>query len=56
MHMKKPWHDPVKGVPPQAETLAIEGSFDKFTADMKKLFQSEKGKPTSSSPGPVASS
>jgi hypothetical protein len=59
--MKKTWHDPVKGQPPNPETLAIEGNWEKFTADMKRMFNSpepEKKKPTSpsSSPGPVSSS
>lgn len=58
MPMKKPWRNPVKDQSPKPETLAIEGDFEKFTADMKKLFQAEKRKPTSvsASPGPVASS
>ena len=50
--MTKLWRNPVKDVPPQPETLAIKGDFDKFTADMKKLFQTpktEKQKPTSAS-------
>jgi hypothetical protein len=50
--MKKPWRNPVKDVPPQPETLAIKGDFEKFTSDMKKLFQApktEKQKPTSAS-------
>lgn len=55
------WRNPVKDIPPKAETLAIKGDFEKFTADMRKLFQSpktEKQKPTSASAshGPVASS
>ena len=59
--MKKAWRNPVKDRPPSPETLAIEGSFEKFTEDMKKLFskpQKEKQKPisASASPGPVASS
>jgi len=58
--MKKIWRNPVKGQSPKAETLAIEGSFEKFTEDMKRLFnqpQKEKRKPTSASasPGPVSS-
>jgi hypothetical protein len=50
--MKKPWHNPVKDVPAKPETFAIEGDFEKFTSDMKKLFQSpktEKQKPNSAS-------
>jgi hypothetical protein len=59
--MKKPWRNPVKDIPASPETLAIKGDFEKFTSDMKKLFQSpktEKQKPTSASAshGPVASS
>jgi hypothetical protein len=59
--MKKTWRNPVKDQPPKPETLAIEGDFEKFTADMKRLFnqpQTEKKKPTSapSSPGPGVSS
>jgi hypothetical protein len=58
---KKIWRNPVKGHPPSPETLAIEGDWGKFTADMKQLFsqpQTEKQKPTSASasPGPAASS
>jgi hypothetical protein len=59
-HMKKQWRNPVKDQPPKPETLAIEGDFDKFTADMKRLFnpQKEERKPTSvsSSPAPGVSS
>lgn len=40
--MKKTWRDPVKGVPPQPETLAIKGDFKKFTEDMKRLFSQPK--------------
>ena len=39
---KKAWRDPVKGKAPNPETLAIEGSFEKFTADMKRLFSRPK--------------
>ena len=39
---KKAWRDPVKGKSPNPETLAIEGSFEKFTADMKNLFSRNK--------------
>lgn len=59
--MKKIWRNPVKGQPASPETLAIEGDFEKFTEDMKRLLsptKTEKRKPTSASasPGPVASS
>jgi hypothetical protein len=56
MHMKKRWRDPVKGVPPQPETLAIKGDWEKFTNDMKRVLREDKGKPISASPGPGASS
>ena len=39
--VKKGWRDPVKDQPAKPETLAIQGSFEKFTADMKKLFERE---------------
>jgi hypothetical protein len=60
--MKKAWRNPVKGQSPSPQTLAIEGDFEKFTADMKNLFQvrpkAEKQKPTSASASraPVAAS
>jgi hypothetical protein len=59
--MKKPWRDPVKHQPPKPETLAIEGDWESFTEEMKRLFnppQNQKKTPTStsSSPGPVSSS
>jgi hypothetical protein len=58
--MKKLWHNHVKDQPPKPETLAIEGDFEKFTADMKRLFnpKKEERKPTSgsSSSGPGVSS
>jgi hypothetical protein len=57
--MKKRWKNPVKDHPPKPETLAIKGDFEKFTADMKRLFQSPKDgkqKPTSASHVPAASS
>jgi hypothetical protein len=48
------WKDPVKGIPPSAETMAIEGDFETFTAFMEKLMnvppQREKGKPNLASP------
>jgi hypothetical protein len=49
--MKKAWRDPFKGVPPQPGTLAIEGDWEKFTGDMKKLFkQTETKEPKASAP------
>jgi hypothetical protein len=57
--MKKRWNNPVKNHPPKPETLAIEGDFDKFTSDMKRLFQNpkaEKQKPTSTSASPAPAS
>jgi hypothetical protein len=45
LYMKKPWHDPVKGQPPAPETLAIKGDWNKFTGDMKKVFQPQPRKP-----------
>jgi hypothetical protein len=59
--MKKTWRNPVKDIPASPETLAIKGDFEKFTADMRKLFKSpktEKQKPTSASAShvPAASS
>jgi hypothetical protein len=59
LYMKKPWRNPVKEVPPKPETLAIEGDFEKFTSDMKRLFQTpktEKQKPTSDSVSRVPAS
>jgi hypothetical protein len=35
--MKKAWRNPVKDQPPSPETLAIEGEWGKFTADMKRI-------------------
>jgi hypothetical protein len=53
--MKKRWKDPVKGVPPQPETLAITGNWSKFTADMKKLFkQPEKRETKAASRAPAS--
>jgi len=55
--MKKPWKNPVKDSPPKPETLAIKGDFEKFTADMKRLFRTpkeEQEKPTSFSRVPAS--
>jgi hypothetical protein len=56
---KKVWSDPVKDQAPAPETLAIEGDWNKFTEDMRRLFskpKTEEGKPTSAFPGPAVSS
>jgi hypothetical protein len=51
---KKKWHDPVKDHPPSEETLAIEGNWEKFTEDMKRILgpKEEGRKPTSASASP----
>jgi len=59
--MKKVWRNPVKDQLPSPKTLAIEGDWNKFTADMKRLFsqpktEKQKSISASASRDPAASS
>lgn len=60
--MKRPhregWKDPVKGHKAKESTMQTEGDFAHFTELMKRVVKvrpSREAKPTSASPGPVAS-
>lgn len=53
------WRNPVKNKPPKESTLQIEGDWDKFTNQMRKIVQVKpKGTREGSieSPSPAASS
>jgi len=56
---RKGWKDPVKGHTAKESTLETRGDFAQFTALMKRVVKirpPKEAKPTSASPGPVASS
>lgn len=52
--MKKQWDNPAKR-PPNPETMATPGSFERFTETMKKLMKAKPEKKPAS-PGPVSAS
>jgi hypothetical protein len=51
--MKKPWKNPVKGVPAKESTMSTQGNFGQFTELMKRVV--EKKSKTSASRVPDAS-